>query len=266
MKPYPKYLTQITTTEAKKLFVVPEGTTHYWLKQGYVSSTSVVHGTKMEVQEFSRLEFQMFLFTEQAGDHQRSSVDMPINELVIEPEFVVRVKEVNQKIVKEYAERLKLGCQPPPVMVAIIDGKKCLLGGRHRVEAAKLIGRDHIKATVITVCDRAEAFYIARKDNDGHGLKIEAWDRQKHIRTGLLRPEYAKMTIPELAREFQYSERQVQRIRKELLEGKPAIEPVADQRTLEQRALDQLVRSLEVLEKFRPELTGKIKAVLAESM
>lgn len=267
MKPYPKYLTQITTTEAKKLFGVPEGTTHYWLKQGYVSSTSVVHGTKMEVQEFSRLEFQMHLFSEQAGDHQRPYVDLPINELALDPEFVVRVKELNQKVVKEYAERFKLGSQPPPpVVVALIDGKKCLLGGRHRVAAAKLVGHDHIKAIVLTECDRAEAFYVARTDNDSHGLKIENCDRKKNIRAALLRPEYAKMTVPELAREFQYSERHVKRIRKELLEGKPVIEPVADERTLEQRALDQLVRSLEVLEKFRPELTGKLKAVLAESM
>jgi hypothetical protein len=266
MKPCPKYLPQITTTDAKKLFGVPEGTTHYWLKQGHVSFASVVHGTTMEVLEFSRLEFQMHLFTEQAGDHRRADVDLPISELVLDPEFEVRVKGLNQKVVKEYAERFKLGSQPPPpVVVAVIDGKKCLLGGRHRVAAAKLAGRDHIKAIVLTECDRAEAFYVARTDNDGHGLKIGDCDRKKNIRAALLRPEYAKMTVPELAREFHYSERHIKRIRKGLLEERTAAGRVIDQRTMEERAFDQLVNSLGVLEKFQPELTMKLRAVIAES-
>ncbi len=264
MKPY---LTQITTTTAKKLFGVPEGTAHYWLKQGYVPSTPVLHGTKMEVLEFSRLDFQMHLFTAQAGDHQRPYVDLPISELVLDPEFEVRAKGLNQKVVKEYAERFKLDSQPPPppVVVAVIDGKKCLLGGRHRVAAAKLAGRDHIKAIVLTECDRAEAFYVARTDNDGHGLKIEDRDRKKNIRAALLRPEYAKMTVPELAREFHYSERHIKRIRKGLLEERTAAGRVIDQRTMEERAFDQLVNSLGVLEKFQPELTMKLRAVIAES-
>lgn len=263
MKTYPKYLTQITTSDAMRLFGISDATVLYWINAGFISASEATRGKKMQVKEFSRLEFQMHLFTEAAGKHQRPAEDVVIGDLMLDPEFAVRVKELNLNRVKHYAELLTMGTEPPPVIVAMIDGKKILLGGRHRIAAAKLAGRDQIKAMIIAVCDRAEAFFAARTDNDDHGLPPTNSDRKKTIIAGLLRPEYAKMTVPELAREFRYCERQVQRIRKELLEGKPATKCVSDERTMEQRAVDQLARSIALLEKFRPTLASKLRDVIA---
>lgn len=265
MKNCPTYLPQITSSGAEKLFGIDDTTTLNWLSAGHISSKVVTRGTKMQVNEFSRLEFQIHLFSPNAGKHQRPLETVAIDGLVLDPEFQVRVYELNQDVVDHYTNLLKLGSEPPPVFVGFIEGKKHLLGGRHRLAAAKAMGHAHLKAIVIDVCNRTEGFYVARRDNESHGLPPSKSDRKAVILAGLLRPEHAQMTVPQLAEEFKYSERQIQRIRKDLLEGKLATKRVPDERTLEERALERLVSSIDLMGKFQPELAMKLKAVIAES-
>lgn len=266
MKNCPTYLPQITSTGAEKLFGIDDTTILNWLNADHVSSTVTTRGMKMQVKEFSRLEFQIHLFSPNAGKHQRPFERVAIDELVLDPEFQVRVKELNKDLVKRYAELLKLGSEPPPVLVGVIDGKKCLLGGRHRLAAAKEAGLDHLKAVVIDVCDRAEGFYAARRDNESHGLRPTELDRKAVILAGLLRPEHLHMTVPQLAAAFNYSERQVQRIRKELLEGKSAREFVHDERSLLRMGFDRLFRSIEVFDKVHPEMSAELRVIAARFM
>lgn len=263
MKQYPKYLPQITAGDAKRLYGVPEGTTHYWLQQEHIPSTTAVRGKKMKIQMFSRLDFEMFLFEEGAGEHRRHAQVVKIADLYADSEFSVR-EDIKPQLVEHYVILLENGNEPPPGVAAKFGGKMVLLSGHHRVAAAEKFGRENVMVNVLQYCEPAEAFYIARKENDGHGLPPSKGDRKKTFLAGMSRPEYRDMSVPQLATEFAYSERQVQRLRKELLE--PAKKKThASRLTLEQEALLKIKRSLEVLKQFRPTLVAKLKALIASS-
>ncbi len=263
MKAYPAFLPRITTTDASKLFSIPDATVHYWLRQGFVSSTTVIRGTKMEVRQFSRLELQMFMFTDAAGEHRIQSEQLHIGEIVQDPEFQSRVK-LNHEVAMTYAEAMKRGEPLPPIVVAVLNDKITLIAGHHRLEAAKLAGEATLPAHRLKFCDRTEAYFLSVTSNNGFGLRPTKADRRKSAQATLTRPEYQAMTVPELASLFGYCDRQIQRIRKELLEGTAKSDEKRAEPTLAQRAFEQLARAIAVIDQFAPELSGKLRAVMEE--
>lgn len=86
-------------------------------------------------------------------------------------DFYVRVK-FNEDRVLEMALAMEAGKQFPAIKVAPIPeqpGKYALIGGQHRIEAHKALGRETIEAEVITGKTRAELILFALADNDLEG-------------------------------------------------------------------------------------------------
>ena len=116
------------------------------------------------------------------GGERVDELIFELSEIVQRDAFRCRV-ENNDETIKEYAERLmeyreavnsgKKNQYPFPQIKVWYDEEKdefVLLGGYHRLEAARLAGLDEINAEVYYGSENM-AFRIALKDNHGHGLQ-----------------------------------------------------------------------------------------------
>jgi uncharacterized ParB-like nuclease family protein len=132
-------------------------------------------------------------------------------------------KSENEKTIREYSETFKeyqmaidrgeLPTYPfPSIKVWYHNGRYYLLGGFHRVTAARWAGLDTIQAEVFYGSED-EAFEIALADNK-HGLKLSSGDKKYSIRKALLR--FPDKSLRAIAKEIGCSVSHVSVINKEL--------------------------------------------------
>ncbi len=104
-----------------------------------------------------------------------------LDALVLDPAYQLR-ERLEQWKVEEYAAAFD---RLPPVLAARIGSDLVLLGGFHRVAAARLLGRELIDARIETV-DADQAFVLTVRANAAHGLPLKTKEKKAAAR-GLLR-------------------------------------------------------------------------------
>ena len=127
--------------------------------------------------------------------------------------------QLNQDVVKEYAEKMRDGEQFPPVTVFHDGAEYWLADGFHRYFATKANAQTSIEADVKTgTLD--DAMLYAFSANGRRGLSMSAEDNRKIIMTMLNHPEWSKWSMAEIAKHVGVSKMTVSRV-KASMEEKP---------------------------------------------
>ena len=147
-------------------------------------------------------------------------------------EFRCRIKEDKETIERYtdtfegYREALERGEKPrypfPAIKVWDDNGQYVLLGGYHRTAAARAAGQSKIKAIVFHgTAD--EAFMVAYRDNNTHGLNLSSGDKKYSIVKALLR--FPDKTLRILGKELGCTYSYISVIRKEMVANGELVEP-----------------------------------------
>jgi len=192
-------------------------------------------------------------------------ISLQVNDIVLDEEYRVRVKE-DEATIEKYAElyrdneaALKRKEKPPHQMTLIVvwydpnRGQYVLLGGYHRLEAARRAGLVEIQVSVFSGSPD-EAFAVALKDNAKHGRPMSDGDKKYAIIKAFRRYDGAK-GVREIAREVGCSASYASKINGELSGKKSFATPKDTDKQLEadtprkpdsKPTLDQ-VKSLDVM-------------------
>lgn len=120
--------------------------------------------------------------------------------------------ELDQDLVKEYAEVMRDGVVFPPVEVFHDGSEYWLVDGFHRYFSYKANGIASIEAVVHTGTLREAQFY-AWKVNNKHGNRLKPQDIRAIIRIMLTDEEYSKWSNNKIAKELNVSSMTVGRVR-----------------------------------------------------
>ena len=120
--------------------------------------------------------------------------------------------ELDQNLVKEYAEVMREGVVFPPVEVFHDGSEYWLVDGFHRYFGYKANGLTSIEAIVHTGTLREAQFY-AWKANNKHGNRLKPEDIRAIIRIMLTDEEYSKWSNNHIAKELDVSSMTVGRVR-----------------------------------------------------
>lgn len=120
--------------------------------------------------------------------------------------------ELDQDLVKEYAEVMRDGVVFPPVEVFHDGSEYWLVDGFHRYFSYKANGIASIEAVVHTGTLREAQFY-AWKVNNKHGNRLKPQDIRAIIRIMLIDEEYSKWANNKIAKELNVSSMTVGRVR-----------------------------------------------------
>lgn len=99
------------------------------------------------------------------------TVTVRLDDLVMDPTLQVR-RATDRGTVKQYADAMRAGRVFPPIKVANVGGACHLVGGWHRVEAARTAGLKELEAVVIDAPKEALR-WLAAEDNMTHGLPLK---------------------------------------------------------------------------------------------
>jgi ParB-like chromosome segregation protein Spo0J len=120
--------------------------------------------------------------------------------------------ELDQNLVKEYAEVMREGAVFPPVELFHEGSTYWLVDGFHRYFALRANAITTIEAIVHTGTLREAQFY-AWKVNNKHGNRLKAEDIRAIIRIMLTDEEYSKWSNVKIAKELNVSSMTVGRVR-----------------------------------------------------
>ena len=120
--------------------------------------------------------------------------------------------ELDQNLVKEYAEVMREGVVFPPVEVFHDGSEYWLVDGFHRYFGYKANGLTSIEAIVHTGTLREAQFY-AWKANNKHGNRLKPEDIRAIIRIMLTDEEYSNWSNNHIAKELDISSMTVGRVR-----------------------------------------------------
>jgi len=120
--------------------------------------------------------------------------------------------QLDQDLVKEYAEVMREGVVFPPVEVFHDGSAYWLVDGFHRYFGYKANGLTSIEAIVHTGTLREAQFY-AWKANNKHGNRLKAEDIRAILRIMLTDEEYSKWSNNHIAKELDISNMTVGRVR-----------------------------------------------------
>jgi len=147
---------------------------------------------------------------------------IPIDLLLVDHGILPREK-VNQELVDEYAEILRVSDMPPPDVFYIeVKAKRqtrivpALADGLHRVLAHKKIGHREVLCEVKSG-RRAAAVWHAAAANLKHGLRMTTADKRRAVERCLAVPELAKQSDAVIAEQCGVSRHTVLRHRQQLV-------------------------------------------------
>jgi hypothetical protein len=105
---------------------------------------------------------------------------VPIAEIYFEEDLYPR-SATDWQTIYIYSQSMKSGAKFPPITLAILNGKKILVDGKHRIEAFKNLKREKIDAEVFTGWDRRKIFEESVKRNISHGRTLSAYDKRRIV-------------------------------------------------------------------------------------
>jgi hypothetical protein len=141
------------------------------------------------------------------------TVQIPINEIVIDPEIMPR-NQLDQAYISDLVEDLQLGMTFPPVIVFRDGDKYCVADGCHRLEAARSLGHEMITAE-IREGDRPEAILYSCKANTAHGKRRTNADKHKAVKKLLQHPDWFAWSDGKIAEECAVSQPFVSNLRQD---------------------------------------------------
>lgn len=131
--------------------------------------------------------------------------------------------EVDQNIIRDYAQQMFEGVQFPPVTVYYDGTDYWLADGFHRYYAAKQQCKDILYADVRQGTHR-DAVLFSVGANATHGLRRTNADKRKAVETLLNDPEWGKWSNREIARRCAVDETSVRRYRENVTAAMPQLE------------------------------------------
>lgn len=141
---------------------------------------------------------------------------VPLSKIVLDAGTQIRAK-ISEKVIEEYAERLKAGNEFPPVVLFYDRAEDVYYmgDGFHRYHAHKLNQKKTISAE-IKKGDLRDAVLFAVEANTTHGLKRTSADKRRAVQTLLEDEEWGKWSDREISRRCLVSNKFVGDIRKSL--------------------------------------------------
>ena len=121
-----------------------------------------------------------------------------IHDIVANDELHPRVK-LDDATIDDYARLMQEGAELPPIVVFQEGAKYYLSDGRHRLEAARRIGRQMIVAEVRKGSQR-DALLHAVGANATHGLRRTSADKRKAVKLLLDDPEWRQWAVNQIAK------------------------------------------------------------------
>lgn len=105
-----------------------------------------------------------------------------LNEIVFDEELYPR-SMFNWNTAYDYYMSMVAGAKFPPIIVAVNNGKKILVDGKHRIEAnnyfKKKVRKDSMDAIVYYGLSRKEIFKLAIQLNIAHGRGLSPYEKRK---------------------------------------------------------------------------------------
>lgn len=142
------------------------------------------------------------------------TVQIPINEIVIDPEIMPR-NELDQGYISDLVEDLQRGVTFPPIILFKEGDKFYPADGCHRLEAARKCGHKTIMAE-IREGGRPEATLCSCRANTDHGKRRTNGDKRKAVKKLLQHPEWFCWSDGKIAEECAVSPPFVASLRKKL--------------------------------------------------
>lgn len=127
--------------------------------------------------------------------------------------------ELNNDVVRDYAESMKEGAAFPPVTLYFDGADYWLADGFHRYFATKSIGEKTINSVIESGTSR-DAVYASLCSNSTHGLRRTNADKRKAVLTIFADEEWSKWSDRVIARELDISNDLVSRMRREIVRNK----------------------------------------------
>ena len=106
------------------------------------------------------------------GISKGTPVSVPLHQIAMDETLQVR-KKLDDATVRKYAASMAAHAEFPPVLLGRIGGGLLLVDGFHRVNAARIAGREEIEAIIATMT-REEAMWAAAGANLRHGLPLKS--------------------------------------------------------------------------------------------
>jgi hypothetical protein len=103
-----------------------------------------------------------------------------IDELVFDSNVYPRMK-VSWLTAYQYAQAMRTGAEFPPVVVGVLEGRKYLVDGWHRVEAKRLLGEEYVTAKVKEYGSMGEMYADAVRLNSRHGKPLTVQEKVRAV-------------------------------------------------------------------------------------
>jgi len=100
-----------------------------------------------------------------------------IKEVFFDEELYPRSK-YSWQTAYDYAQSMRVGAKFPPIILALLNGKKYLVDGKHRIEACKLLKKDSIPSIVHTGWNKEKIFKEAVRANITHGRLLSPYEKR----------------------------------------------------------------------------------------
>lgn len=91
-----------------------------------------------------------------------------IDNLVLDWRLYPR-KEIDTSVVRKYARALQAGANFPPIKVGVLNGKKIIVDGVHRVKSRIMLKIPYVEALILKFDNDAQLFAEAVRFNSTHG-------------------------------------------------------------------------------------------------
>ena len=175
--------THVTLAEAARVTGIPREAFRLWVEGDVLDAVEVEAGARGDSVELhvAVIDVLRLLMSKRAGVYALQPVLVPIDSLVRDPKFQVRVG-TRATIVKRYSVHYdpRKKCQMPPLATFRLEGQNMVVDGFHRAPAAKMAGRECIEVFFLPG-DLRWARIAARHLNDRNSLKISDQDRRRQL-------------------------------------------------------------------------------------
>jgi hypothetical protein len=101
-----------------------------------------------------------------------------LHEIVFDEELYPR-SGYNWNTSYDYSQSMLAGAVFPPITLAILNGKKVLVDGKHRIEAYKGLKVTAIDALIYVGLNKKEIYKLAVQLNNTHGRSLSPYEKRK---------------------------------------------------------------------------------------
>ena len=144
--------------------------------------------------------------------------ELPVAKIDKADAIQVRVNGLDDKLVKEYAAKKKLGATFPPIAIFAEKGSQryVLADGLHTLAADKQNGSETITC-IVREGDLHDAKEYALGANDGHGLRRTSADKRNAVAIALNDPEWCEWSNADIGRLCKTSTETVRKVRRKMI-------------------------------------------------